>query len=107
MNKVRLTPAALQDMRDISAYISKNLKNPIAADHVTARIIQALRILTRHGEAGVSLQAKTGYATDLRVLDSGDYLIFYRIEDTTVSVARILNGRQDYLQFLLNDSDDK
>ncbi len=101
MNKVRLTPAARQDMRDIKTYISKNLQNPIAATSVTGRITKDLRILIQHGEAGVSLQAKTGYASDLRVLFSGDYLIVYRFEEPIVSVARILNGRQDYLRILL------
>jgi len=100
MNKVRLTPAARQDMRDIKTYISRNLQNPIAAASVTGRITRDLRILIQHGEAGVSLQAKTGYASDLRVLFSGDYLIVYRFEEPIVSVARILNGRQDYLRIL-------
>ncbi len=102
MNKVRLTPAARQDMRDIQTYISKNLQNPIAAANVTDRITKALRILVQHGEAGVSLQAKTGYPSDLRVLSSGDHLIFYRFEAPDVSVARILNGRQDYLRILFD-----
>lgn len=102
MNKVRLTPAARQDMRDIQAYISKHLKNPIAASNVTGRIMQTLRLLLQHGEAGVSLQAKTGHPTDLRLLVSGDYLIFYRFEAPAVSVARILNGRQDYLRILFD-----
>ncbi len=100
MNEVRLTPAARQDMRDIKAYISKNLQNPIAAASVTGRITKDLRILIQHGEAGVSLQAKTGYASDLRVLFSGDYLIVYRFDEPIISVARILNGRQDYLRIL-------
>ncbi len=107
MNKVRLTPAARQDMRDIKTYISKNLQNPIAATNVTGRITKSLRILVQYGEAGVSLQAKTGYPSDLRVLSSGDYLIFYRFEASTVSVARILNGRQDYLRILFKTRADE
>lgn len=102
MNEVRLTSAAHQDMRDIKTYISKNLQNPIAAVSVTDRITKDLRILKQHGEAGVSLQGKTGYASDLRVLFSGDYLILYRFEAHTVSIARILNGRQDYLRILFD-----
>ncbi len=102
MNRVRLTPAARQDMRDIQTYISKNLQNPIAASSVTGRITRTLQILVQHGEAGVSLQAKTGYPSDLRVLASGDHLIFYRFQAPDVSVARILNGRQDYLRILFD-----
>lgn len=103
MNEVRLTPAARKDMRDIKTYISKDLQNPIAASSVTGRIVRDLRILAQHGEAGVSLQAKTGFVTDLRSLSSGDHLIIYRFHKPIVSVARILNGRQDYLRILFED----
>lgn len=103
MNEVRLTPAARQDLRDIRTYISKNLQNPIAASRVTGRITRDLGLLVQHGEAGVSVQAKTDYSSDLRVLVSGNYLIFYRFKAPVVSVARILNGRQDYLRILFGE----
>lgn len=106
MNKVRLTPAARQDMRDIKTYICKDLKNPIAATHVTGRITKDLRILVSHGEAGFSIRAVTGYPTDLRLLESGEYFIIYHIEGTMVSVARILNRRQDYLHILFGAQDE-
>lgn len=42
---------------------------------------------------GVSIGAKTGYETDLRMLVVESYIALYRIETETVSVGRIINAR--------------
>ena len=49
---------------------------------------------------GVSIQAKTGYETDLRMLGVESYIALYHIETEVVSVGRIINGRQDYIRIL-------
>jgi plasmid stabilization system protein ParE len=43
---------------------------------------------------------------DYRYLVSGNYLIFYKIEDEYISVNRILYGRRDYLRILFGEPDD-
>ena len=48
----------------------------------------------------VSIQAKTGYETDLRMLVVESYIALYHIETEVVSVGRIINGRQDYIRIL-------
>lgn len=102
MNKLQITPEAKRDLQAIDLYISKELKNPIAAKNVIRRITQDLRILLQFENAGPSLQEKTGYPTELRLLSCGDYIAFYKVDGNTVSVARILNGKQDYLRILLD-----
>ena len=52
---------------------------------------------------GVSIGAKTGYETDLRMLVVEGYIALYRIETETVSVGRIINARQDYIRVLLRE----
>lgn len=100
MNKIRLTPEAADDLHNIKHYITTELKNPSAAIRIVTKITSDLRALQNFPNAGVSLEAKTGYSTDYRMLVSGQYLIFYRIEPPYVSIDRILNGRQDYLHIL-------
>lgn len=100
MNKLQITPEAARDMAEIKSYVADSLKNPISAVQVVKGITKSLRILLRYAEAGPSLEGKTGQKTDLRYLVCGNYLAFYRVQEDTVSVARILDGRQDYLRIL-------
>lgn len=100
MNRVRLTPMAVRDLASIRAYIEKELKNPAAAGRVVRQIMDEIRILRRYAQSGPSVSAKTGYPTDLRMLVCGNYLAFYRVEEKTVSIARVLYSGQDYLQIL-------
>ncbi len=103
MNKVRLTPEAVRDLAEIRRYIAKELGNPIAAQNVVGRITANLRLLERHALAGPSVEALTGHATDLRILVCGKHIAVYRVEGSTVSVARIINARQDYIRVLFGD----
>ena len=97
MNKLRLSPAAAADLSAIKAYIAQKLQNPIAARNVIRRITDGIRVLEQYAQAGFSISARTGIDTDLRILVCGVYLAVYRVEGDTVSVARVLNGRQDYI----------
>lgn len=103
MNKLRLTPEAVRDLGEIKRYISEELANPTAALRVVSRITQELRILQSHAEAGPSVEALTGCQTELRMLVCGQYIALYRVEKRSVSVARIINARQDYIRVLFGD----
>ena len=100
MNKLRITPAAASDLAEIKAYISLELHNPQAAQRIVRSITHNLRHLQQNPHLGFSVSAKTGRETDLRALLSGNYFLFYRVEIEAVQVARILDGRQDYLRVL-------
>ena len=52
---------------------------------------------------GMRLSAKTGRETDLRYIICEKYLVFYRVDETTISVIRILDGRMDYLRILFGN----
>jgi plasmid stabilization system protein ParE len=49
---------------------------------------------------GTSLSSKVGFETDYRFLVCGNYLAFYRCENRTIFVDRILYGRRDYVRIL-------
>lgn len=104
MSKIRITSAAARDLRSLRDYISIELHNPASAQKIVRQITAQLRILERHPQAGLSVQAKTGYPTELRMLVCKTHLVFYRIEsDGMISVARILNVRQDAMHVLFGD----
>ena len=106
MNKLCITPAAASDLAEIKAYISLELHNPQAAQRIVKSIPHDLRHLQQKPHLGFSASAKTGRETDLRALLSGSYFLFYRVENETVQVARILDGRQDYLRVLFGAAEE-
>lgn len=74
---------------------------------VVGRITKSFRILQNFPAAGTSLEAKTGYSTDYRMLVSENYFVFYRVNGDVVSIVRVLNARQDYLHILFGALLDK
>lgn len=103
MNKIRITPEADRDLQAVQSYIAQDLGNPAAAKRTVKSILQHLRVLERFANAGFSVAAKTGADTDLRILVCGSYLAPYRVEGKTVSIARILHAKQDYLLVLFGE----
>ena len=89
---VRYTPEAIHDLQSLRDYIGKILGNPKAASRIAK--------LKNHPQLGASVEAKTGHATDLRFVICEKWLAFYRVDENIISVARILDGRQDYLHIL-------
>ena len=104
MNKLIVSPEAARDLEGIRQYIAFELKNKSSALRVVHGITKDLRILQRYAEAGPSVEALTGYPTDLRLLVCGQYIALYRVEGNTVSVTRILYSKQDYLRVLFGSA---
>jgi toxin ParE1/3/4 len=46
---------------------------------------------------------KTGLLPDFRSLQAGSHVIFYRIDDTSIHVVRILHGRMDFSRHLIDE----
>lgn len=107
MHKLHITPAAASDLAEIKAYISLELYHPQAARRIVKSITHDLRHLRQNPHLGVSVSAKTGRGDDLRALISGNYFLFYRVKDETIQVARVLDGRQDYLRVLFGSTEEK
>ena len=103
MNKVLISPEAARDLSQIKQYISTELKNRSAANRIVGSILKDLRALGRYPEQGPSIEALTGFQTELRMLLCGKHIALYKIEDNSIFVARILDARQDYLRVLFGD----
>ena len=101
--KLRYTPEALRDLQEIKRYIKGELHNPAAANRITKAILDGCAQLKQLPEMGVSIGAKTGYETDLRMLVVESYIALYRIDTEAVSIGRIINARQDYIRILFGE----
>lgn len=102
---VRYTPEAIRDLAEIRDYIRHTLKNPQAAARITRGILGACGQLKQYPRMGPALEPRLSQPTELRYLIWETHIVFYRIGDNTVSVARILDGRQDYLRILFSDEE--
>ena len=103
MMKIRVTPTALNDLKEIKSYIENDLSNTIAASNVIKRIIEDYSRLEIFPHMGSSLSTKVPFDTDYRFIVSGNYLVFYKADDEYVSIYRILYGRRDYLKIIFDD----
>jgi toxin ParE1/3/4 len=95
---VRLLPSAEDDLTEIILFIAAD--NPIAAERILQRIQKNLSLLSSNPKLGrvsrEELLARMGY----RHLIVENYLIFYKTENRTIFVHRILDGVRDYLSLL-------
>ena len=100
MNTLAISPEAKKDLKEIKGYIAETLGNPDAALAVVTRIIHGIKKLRMMPSACPSLATKIPFNTDYRYLVCGNYLAFYRYEDKTIFVDRILYGKRDYVKVL-------
>lgn len=103
MNKVILSFDAKEDINEIRKYITEDLNSPSAANGVVTKITKSLRNLEANPFLGAPLSSHVDFETNYRFLVCGNYLAFYRCEENTVYVARILYGRRDYVKILFGD----
>lgn len=90
MSRYRLTDQAQADLDEIWLYIAEN--NIPAADRFLDTLQERFVLL-----AGPPLRGRVRpeLAPNLRSLQVGNYVIFYRPIDDAVEVARVLHGARD------------
>ena len=101
--KIKYTPAAIADLQELQNYIAKTLHNPKAAKRISKHIMDHCSLLKSHPYLGMSLSAKTGEECDLRYLVCEKHLAIYRVEGDLILIARILDGRTDYMRVLFSE----
>lgn len=102
---LHVTPAALQDLKDIKEYISVTLCNPTAAERIVRNIISVYNKLPDQPFIGAALSSKINIDTPFRYLVSGNYMIFYQVT-SDIEIHRIIYGRRDYVKILFEIPDD-
>lgn len=100
MLKLRINPLATEDLKEIKEYISREFDKPQAAIRVVRNIIDSYEKLKDFPMIGSKLSEKVDIKTDFRFLISGNYIVFYKVDDVFVSIYRILYAERDYLNIL-------
>lgn len=106
MAEIRFSPEAISDLQQTKAYIAEELCNEQAAINTVANITKRIRQLISFPESGAPLSSIVDFETDYRFLVCGNYTAFYRIENQTVNIIRVLYGRRNFMQVLFGEPSD-
>lgn len=100
MAEIRFSPDALEDLQAIKSYITDDLQNVTAAENTVKTIMDRIRQLIDSPDMGAPLSSVALTQSDYRYLICGSYTAFYRHEEDTVLIVRVLYGRRDYLKVM-------
>lgn len=102
-NNIYYSPEAQNDLDEIWEYITFELCNLQAAENTVNKIMDTVDELENFSEIGDPVSAVTDIESDYRFLTSGNYMVFYRVNEQDVYIDRVLYGRRDYLRILFPD----
>ena len=103
MAELRVSPEAANDLREIRKYIAGQLDATASAQKLVSHILQSMRRLADFPKSGPTLSSVLDVETDYRFQVCGNYLIFYRLEQQTVYIVRILYGKRNYMKLLFGE----
>ena len=107
MADVKFSPEAIKDLKQTKKYIAEDLCNEIAAENTISKILNDIQILSVFPASGSPLSSIVNIETDYRFLVCGNYTAFYRFEQDTVFISRILYARRDFMRILFGELDEK
>ena len=102
MYKIAYLPLALHDLLSIVKYIKEKLHNPQAAEDLAEEIVAKIENLKDFPYANRVYLPLKELKQEYRRMVVKNYLIFYWVdeENKTVTVARVIYSRRDYLEEL-------
>ena len=100
MAKIEYSPFAQQDLEQIGDYSKRELCSPTAALNTVNRIQDSIDNLSAFPLIGAHLSSIVDVDTDYRFIVCGNYLAFYRTDEITVYIDRIIYGKRDYMTIL-------
>ena len=107
MAKINFTPDALQDMKEIKAYITDELCSEQSAINTVEKIMKRIRQLGSFPESGAPLSSIINLEVPYRFLVCGNYTAFYKVDGDEVYIIRVLYGRRNFMQTLFGRACDE
>lgn len=98
MYKLLYLPGAREDLVAVMRYLSRDLKNPAAAQRLAAELMEAAERIRAFPYANPVYVPIRPLRREYRKLPVENYLIFYWVdeENKLVTVARVLYGKRVY-----------
>ncbi|MFC5402698.1 type II toxin-antitoxin system RelE/ParE family toxin [Cohnella soli] len=99
MANVQYSHAALDDLQQLSEYLTNNW-GELIAKRVLQKITSDIRRLEQYPALGTDLGKNINVPSDYRYIFSEKNDVFYRIEAEAIKIIRVLHEQQDYMQQL-------
>ncbi len=93
--EVEIADAAYEDMRNIFFYIANELQSPDDARNVIRRILAEIATLNEMPNRFRPYPREPLSSKGVRVMDIGNYCVYYIAKDGIVSVGRVLYFRRN------------
>jgi toxin ParE1/3/4 len=105
--KIVLSEAAYYDIDSMFAYISRDSKQ--AAEKLRLRVYEGIKKLPDFPEMGpvIPEEDAPGAQHGYRRIAVNPYIVFYRVLEDRIVIARVLHGRQNWLQPLFGIPDEE
>jgi toxin ParE1/3/4 len=105
--RIVLSESAYYDIDSIFAYISQDSKQ--AAEKLRLRIYEGIKTLPGFPEMGpvIPEEDAPGAQRGYRRIVVNPYIVFYRVLEDRIVIARVLHGRQNWLQSLFGIPDEE
>lgn len=102
--EVRVTRQAMEQMREIVHYISKELLEPEAADQLLDKIQEAIVSLSTMPKRHALIEEEPWRHEGVRKIVVKNFLIYYWVDEENhkVQVTAVIYNRRDQLRALLN-----
>ena len=98
--RLRYLPIAFQDLDEITEYIKKILKNPIAAENVLSRIEDAILERLEALESFAVWEFMGERPCPYRRINVGNYSVWCVVIDDVMEVRRVLYAKRDEKELL-------
>jgi len=100
MRKIKISEDAYLDIEEMFSYISQD--NKTAAEKLRKKIYDGIKGLNDFPYKYPVVQEKDapGAARGYRYMVVNPYIVFYRVLDDSIVVARVLHSRQNWLHAL-------
>ena len=92
MKRYRITPAARDDLKQISRYIAVERESPQGAKRLRELFLDAFRLLSQQPLIG---QACPEYGPNMRIWPVGNYVVLYQPRRGGIDIVQVAHGARD------------
>lgn len=97
---IEYSKKAVQDLIDIKRYIKYILQEPEISKKLMSKIKIKIDNLKNDPKIYAIINDKSIQQLKIRKLLVDNYIIFYRIENTTIQIVRIMYGRRNWINLI-------
>ena len=101
---VYYAPKALEDLKNVRSSIIETFYDTRLAEAVLNDIVLSIRKLEEFPYAGPELEIGGSAQNGYRYLFCRKNYIFYRVEDETIYIVRVLNEKQEFVRILYGET---